>query len=121
MTSEYKIGATEVGMVTLDSLGIPNPLGGFQEYSQEADRADGGVAGLGWSTEIWNWLFLPITKRTVLKGYCAGKSSEVYIRTIKAGKTYSNYRVMMIWQKKETIRSDKVLDFSIQFRILEEL
>ena len=120
MTSEYKIGATELGMVTLSSLGIVNPLGGFQEHSQNVDRADALVSGLGWSTEKWAWLFLSMAHRTILKGYCPSKSAEVYIRTIKAGNTYASYRVSMIWQE-ETIRNGKVLDFSIQFRLLEEL
>ncbi len=118
--SEFSIGISETGLVTLESLGIPDPMPDFIEHSQYLDAGDAHVFGMGFTLETWAWSFLEMAQRNTLKTYCAGTSSGVYIRTLKRDKTYANYKAIMIW-KKETRRYDMVFDFSINFRLIEEL
>ena len=117
----YAIGTTQAGMVTLKSLGIPDPLPGYEPYSQDFDQADGLVSGQGWALDAWRWGFLTLAQLASLRAYCPGRSAEVYIRTAKDGKVAGEFRVVLIWQKKENRVSSKVLEITLQFRLLEEL
>lgn len=118
---EFAIGTTQAGMVTLKSLGIPDPLPGYEPYSQDFDQADALVSGHGWALDVWRWGFLSLVQLASLRAYCPGRSAQVYIRTVKDGKVAAEFRAVLIWQKKENRVSGKVLDVVLQFRLLEEL
>jgi hypothetical protein len=117
----FKIGTSQVGLVTLQSLGVPEPLSGYQPYSQEFDQADALVSGQGWATDTWRWAFLTLTQLSALRAYCSGKSAEVYIQTLVDGKTAGEFRAALIWPAKETRAGSKALDVALEFRLLEAL
>ena len=119
--SDFQIGSTELGMVTLNSLGVNTPQNDPVYFSQSVDRADALVSGVGWSTDVWMWAGISIAQRNIMKTYCTGKSSSVYIRTMLSDQIYATFRAVMIWQEKETQKSDFVFDLQIQFRLLEEI
>ncbi len=117
----FKIGLSQIGMVTLASLGIPEPLSGYQPYSQDFDQADAMVSGIGWATDTWRWAFLTLAQISALRTFCPGKSARVYIQTLSDGKIAREYLAILIWPKKETRTAGKALDVSLEFRLLEEL
>ncbi len=120
--SDFKIGATEVGMVTLDSLNIHAPQNSPKYFSKGLDKADSMVQGAGWALETWAWAGMTTAQRNVLKSYCAGKSAEVFIRTLTPDNAYVDYRAVMIWDEKGAVQKSNIIyNLTIEFRLIEEL
>lgn len=119
--NDFQIGTSQAGMVTLKSLGLVEPLSEYQAYSQAIDTADGAQQGEGWPLASWRWAFITLGARYSLKTYCPGRSALVYIRTLDDTKTAIDARAIVIWPEKETRSASKVLEFTLQFRILEIL
>lgn len=117
----FKIGLSQAGMVTLASLGIPEPLSGYQPYSQDFDQADAMVSGIGWATDTWRWAFLTLAQISSLRLFCPGKSAQVYIQTLTDGKIARQFSAILVWPKKETRTAGKSLDVLLEFRLLDEL
>jgi hypothetical protein len=119
MTDAYKIGTSLVGMVTLDSLGIPDPKGIYRPYTEAVNLGDGTVRGAGYPTAEWQWGFLTQTQREALRDYCAGASASVYIETTTTENSdeYKDFLAVMIWpEEEERTSAMRRLEFSVQFR-----
>jgi hypothetical protein len=124
MSYEHSIAtyaAGVVGLQTLTVLGITTPLDSFTPYSIELPLGNGGVAGQGWSFCEWHWTVLKMAQRNVLRTYCPGKSSLVYIRTLDENEVWKNYLARMIWQSgSPSVSASRALDLTIVFRRLIE-
>ena len=122
MSYEYSIGITLESLATLDSLGISVPNDAFVLHSQEFSTGDGGVAGQGWSVCEWHWNIIRKIQRDILKTYCTGKSSNVFIRTYDENNEFKTYACKMIWASRENFTVGRIIDFTIIFRkpILQE-
>lgn len=118
--NDIRIGATLETMVTLASLGVVEPLTNCALSSQDFDQADGLVSGQGWGLDTWRWGFITAAQYTALRAYCPGKSAQVYIRAIKPGKIPGDFRAVLVWPTRETRAGGKFLDFTLEFRLLEE-
>ena len=116
----YKIGATSGGMVTLTSLGIPNPKGEFFKFSDIRLLGDGGARGVGAPRAVWRWGYLTRAQRDTLRTYCIGASSTAYIetRTLDTADVFDQYSATMIWPAEEERSAGRRLGFEIEFRNL---
>ena len=120
MADEFQIGATAGGMVSLSSLGVPNPKYEYGLYAGEIVLGDGTARGVGFPVTVWHWSFLSAAQRTALRAYCAGKSAVVFIRSIKDDNTFTDFEAVMIWPTHEERQSGRVIDFSLDFRNMVE-
>jgi hypothetical protein len=125
---EFEIGTTEVGMtsliplVTLAPGRVFIPFASFQEFNIEVEAADALVYGHGWGLAQWRWGFFPVSLANTLRStYCTGKSAEAYIKTLANDGTYDGYHAVMIWPEQYLISNDFIIDFVIDFRLLEAL
>jgi hypothetical protein len=114
----YEIGTTSANMVTLASLGIPDPKGRFLPEAERVRLGNGKYKGLGSPVVIWEWGFLTQADRDALRTYCTGNSATVYIETItnNSTNTYATYTGLMHWpdgdENQDTYRR---LGFSVEF------
>lgn len=115
----YEIGATEIGMVTLESLGLKAPKNEYAIYANSITLGDGSERGVGSPMFVWNWGYLTSAQRATLRAYCTGKSANVFIKTIKDDNSYVTYSAIMVWPNSEERAAGRVLDFSIEFRQAE--
>jgi len=117
---DYKIGTSTDYLATFDELGIVAP---FQEpftpFGIEVDANDSLVYGHGFPTTGMRWGFISQAERNTLKTYCPGKSAVVYVRLRDDDWSYVYCKAVMIWQAEQAPQNGYILDFSIQFRILE--
>lgn len=117
----YKIGTTSGGMVTLASLGIPDPKGEYFNYSDLRNLGDGTVRGVGYPRAVWRWGFLSRADRDALRTYCTGvASSAIYIqtRTLDSTDVFDDFSATMIWPAEEERSAGRRLSFEIEFRNL---
>ena len=116
--ADYKIGTTLAGMVNIETLGLPVPRSTFQT-GERVTLADGKMRELGWGKAEWVFPVLTTSQRSALRTYCTGVSANVYIRTLTADNTYSNYLAAMIWPEDEEQRAGFVFDLRVRFNLLE--
>ncbi|HEY4693023.1 MAG TPA: hypothetical protein VIH16_06265 [Bellilinea sp.] len=120
----FEIGATQGGMVNLESLATPiiPPDWKFAEYSDEIPLPNGKVRGVGYPLATWHWGYLEKAERTALRTFCTGKSAEVYIKTlVNDSLAYKTFRAVMVWPAGEDPTCDIYPDFTIEFRHLIEV
>jgi len=67
----FEIGATQGGMVNLESLATPiiPPDWKFAEYSDEIPLPNGKVRGVGYPLATWHWGYLEKAERTALRTF----------------------------------------------------
>lgn len=125
---EYAIGTTAENLQNLeDDLGIPPPHPApFREWAVDYEAGDGQVYGDGPASAEWHWDYLGASHIAALRVYCTGKSSAVYIKTLKADlTTYGIYYVVMIWPSlpdDATYQMGRVsTNFVIRFTHLQEV
>lgn len=117
----YKIGTTQPGLVTLKSLGIPDPLPSYEKYSQYELGGDGLEVGRGWGLAVWKWGFLTMTQRAALRVYIANVSTNLVIRMPDDSKTDHDFTAQAFWPKRETRSGNKTIDFQLEFHLLAQL
>ena len=67
---------------TLATNNIPiDPEWTYQPYAEVIDALDGSGYGRGYAIATWKWNKLSNPQRTILRGFCAGMSAQVYIST----------------------------------------
>lgn len=126
--SEYKIGATLVGMVNVETLvsNMDPPHSYPEQFSVVFDRGDGGQAGHGFPETVWKWDVLTGAEVAALRAYCSGvQSAAVYIRTRKPDNpdTFDDYAAVMLWPRQlqgKIEPSGLYLNVEIVFRRLVE-
>jgi hypothetical protein len=108
------------GMVPMKVLKIPAPFMDFLEFSVETELGDGTIDGNGWPEAEWHWGFLTKTQYDALAAYKTGKSTSVYIRSLKDGGAYATFLATMIWPARERWESNCVIDFTVRFIAMVE-
>lgn len=99
----YEIGATEVGMTALASLGTPveYPKGEYEPYARYARLGDGLLRGFGLPVARWTFPLLTSEERDMLKTFCSGASATVFISTKLNDNTYDDFSATMMWPSEE--------------------
>lgn len=126
MASNFKIGTSVAGLVTLDALTtrVPDPQTSFQFYSQILDLGSGLKRGVGYSRTTWTYGYLTQDQRNQLRAFCTGASTEIYITTRSRDEVsntlFKTYKAVMTWPEQEEYRNGRRLDFVISFTRLEE-
>ncbi len=107
-------------MVTLASLGIPEPKHFYKYSGERRDTIDGGVKALGAPQAVWHWDFCRQAWRDALKVYCPGSYAIVYIETRvhDNSDSYDVFTARMIWPEEEEKDAFRRMDFDIEFRHL---
>ncbi len=122
--ADYKIGTTQANMVNIETLSLPVPRSIFRNYAERVVAASGRTFGRGLPVCLWVFSLLTSSQRQVLKTYCVGSSSVVYIRTLANDDQYHDYRAIMHWPEQEerdpSKRRDR-LEFTVEFTHLESL
>lgn len=119
----FEIGATQAGMVNLENLATPviPPDWDFSDYSDEITLPNGRVRGIGFPKATWRWGYIEKTERAQLRAFCAGKSANVYIKTMVNDGTYKKFSAVMVWPAGEDPSCDLYLDFALEFQHLVEV
>jgi len=122
----FKIGTTSGGLVLLSALTPPvmRPKSTFSPYATVVELGDGSKRGIGSPVATWHWDFLPQAQRDVLRTYCPGVSSEVFIQTYtKDGGTIpKRFSCRMHWPvTEEETQTSRALDFRIDFTQMEAI
>lgn len=115
---EYEIGSSIGGMVTLASLGIPAPQCDYIPFTESVNALDGSVVGLGKPATQWHWGFLQASQRTALRAYCSGSSAVVYIRSRADDNAFYEYEAVLVWPANEERVGGRVLDFTLEFKLM---
>jgi hypothetical protein len=115
------------GLSTLRSLRIPNPHPVWVPGVSSEKLGDNGARILGSPAVVWQWGFISQYERDILRAYCPGAYSNVYIITTTTEKVggVSNvakrYLAKMIWpppSQPENPQTGRRLEFSIMLRQL---
>ena len=80
--SDFKIATQAAGvgaLVTLKSLGIPNPHPIYNPGVGVVKLGDRSARTLGAPSLQWHWGFVTYAQRDTLRTYCPGASAPVYI------------------------------------------
>lgn len=123
MISGLKIGTTQAGLVTLESLGIITPKPSYSPYSQQTKLLSGIVNGDGCAVGSWDWGYIKNSQRLIIESYCLGNlSHEIYIRTRLGDLSYSDFSgVLVLPMPPYDIRGSVTLNWSISFKYLVKL
>lgn len=119
MTYDYRIAASLSDLrhvdlrATFASLGVVVPNDEPMKYPQESLLASGHVRGLGLPQVFWHWGFLTEASYDTLKGFCAEKSANVYIRTLSEDREWRDYQGILIWPARPQFSAGRVLDFTL--------
>lgn len=126
MRYSFAIGTTLVGITNLESLATPvlPPKHMWSPFSEEVELADGSMRGFGSPMAVWLWGFLPRDQRDMLKTFCTGASSSVFIRTYtrNSADALKYYSCKMLWPSmSEETDATRRPDFKIIFKELVEV
>ncbi|MBI9042930.1 MAG: hypothetical protein JEZ06_00505 [Anaerolineaceae bacterium] len=120
--SSFEIGATEVGMVNIESLGVPLPVprATYSPGKTRVDLPDGSVRWLGWVRAEWFFPILTDAQRDQLKGFCTGESADVFINTLikNQGTVFDAFSGVMVWPEREERKAGLVKGLKIRFQKL---
>ena len=115
------------GLVTLASLGIPNPHPIYRTGVQTVKLGDNSARVLGAPIVEWHWGFTQQSWRDTLRTYCTGASADVFIVTPTTENVSSvpnasqRFECQMIWpapDKPEDPQTGRRLEFALIFRQL---
>ncbi len=119
--AEFEIGTTEGGMVNLDTIIEDDhmPKSNYLPYARVHNKGNGGTRGVGSPVATWTFPILSVEEYNVLKAYCPGSSSDVFIRTKLDDDSYADFQAKMIWPNEPQNRwYGERRDFVIIFRNL---
>lgn len=119
--AEFEIGATEGGMVNIETLIEPEhaPKSSYLPYARVVNKGNGGTRGVGSPMATWAFPILSVTEYNALKAYCPGASSDVFIRTKLDDDSYADFQAKMIWPNESQDRwYGERRNFTIIFRNL---
>jgi hypothetical protein len=115
----FEIGATS-STTNVESLTIPMsaPQSTFEPWSVVQKLADGTERTAGWPVATWHWGFMTRAQWNQLRAYITGKSGTVYIKTMKDDGTYVKYQAIMLLPAIPEQAADRMLDVTIQFKLI---
>jgi hypothetical protein len=120
MPSEIYIGATQGGMVRIDTL-FETPTDRQPRvmpinHSEHFDLGDRKRLATGWKTQVWHWGFLSSAMWEALRAYA---NTTVYVKTIGNAGTAEYYTATLIWPDEEPEHwANRVLEADITLRDL---
>jgi hypothetical protein len=115
------------GLVTLRSLGIPNPHPIWKPGVASIDLGDNSARIMGAPAVGWGWGFISQSARDALRTFCTGASAPVIIvtPTTETVSTVPNasarYSCQMIWPAPNTPENPQAgrrLEFLVLYRQL---
>lgn len=125
--TDFKIGTTLGGQVTLASLGISQPHPIWRGAVTSIKLGDNSARLLGAPVVEWDWGFITAAQRDALRTFCPGASAAVFITTPTTENISSvqnasvQYSAMMIWPAPDTPEDPQTgrrLNFKLTFRQL---
>lgn len=119
--TNYMISATSGSGTLVDlsllSTPVPYPKGLFVPYSKLLDLGSGLQRGGGWTTVTWHWEIISPTQRDMMKTFCPGQSSSVWIVTrVNDQDVFQYFSAFMIWPQNEQRDFLRRSSFDILFR-----
>jgi len=126
MRYEFSIGTTHEAMQYLFELGVKRaPRSEFKPFSLAVRTGSLHTLGQGFATSIWDWGFIDVSSRNILRAFCTGLSAEVYGRFYNdslASPAWEDYRTRMYWPVEAEQRENQSrLKFSLSFLLLEKI
>ena len=115
---------TYTPMLNLEDIGLEAPKPLFMPWLESKNLGNGRARGAGRPKGTWVWGYVTRTQRDILKTYCVGKSSLVYIRTSMNDNSdaYVTYSAVMLWPDGDEGRdAGRRINFTIEFRNLVAL
>ena len=99
----YKIGDSVPSLVTLESLGIPDPVHEFKPYMSSKFLHSGGKRALGPPYTKWSWGYLENAAREALRTKMPNPSGEIYITTPtnESGDAFADFLATYHWPDDE--------------------
>jgi hypothetical protein len=96
---------------------VPDPKAPFMYYAETATMASSKVVGRGLPIIVWQWDYLTRAQRDMLRTYCSGASSTVYIDTQRNDNAdeYKQYKATMVWPKTDDRDASRRISFKIEF------
>jgi hypothetical protein len=128
--TDFKIATQAAGtggLVTLASIGIPNPHPVYKTGVNKVKLGNNTARVLGSPVVEWRWGFLAQAQRDILRTYCTGGSATVYITTVTVDKVSSvpngaqTFLAMLWWPDPdvpEDPQTGRRLDFVLTFKQL---
>ena len=125
--ADFQIGTVLGYLDLLHDLGIPNPHPVWKASQDKVVLGDNSIRLLGYPQVAWEWGFLSQEQRDILRTYCTGGSSNVYIVTPTTEKSggVSNvsveYQAIMVWpapEAPEDPQTGRRVQFVITFKQL---
>lgn len=111
----------------LSPAGIANdPDAEFREFAGSVDLDDASRRGTGLPVASWHWNAMTEEARAILRTFCPGLSSTVYIMTLlndtsSGDPLWGAYQAVMYWPEEEEKDARATLGVDIEFRFLEEI
>lgn len=93
--TNYEIGTTLAGMVTLRALGAIEPESQHTDYQEIVTLGSGLVRGMGLPSCTWHFGYLYLSQWDALKTICTGLSAAVFIATLNNDKDFKRYTAVM--------------------------
>lgn len=129
--SNFKIGATLMGLVDLDTLlnfaGSADPDWSFQPYSRSITLGNGIIKGVGYSIAKWRWNAIDDVSRETLQEFVGSSLSAPVFITTPVSQTYlgeiiyKDFQAIMHWpDAEEDFQTTYVLGLFITFSHLVE-
>ena len=115
---------TRVNLVNLADLStaVMFPKSTFLPWQQAIPLGSGKSRGAGKPSTKWHFDFLPLAQRTVLRTFCSGKSSDVYIRTlVNDADAFKHFSAVMLWPDTEDKTAGRRLNIDFEFKFLVEI
>lgn len=119
--ASFEIGPNLGSMVNIETVVAHPPFqGSFVVGRLAFEQANALVSAHGWGETDWRWGFISVDDYNALKAYCPDKSAELYVRVKGSSSAYVYCKAVMVWpQDPEPPAVNKILDFSVQLRILQ--
>lgn len=94
----------------------------YQSSSKVIGLANGHVREIGVGIAEWQWAFISMDERDILRAILPNPSNNIYIRTLNEEKEWTSMYGIGYWPTKgEDFRVDSSLGFSLTFKIFEVL
>lgn len=119
----YQVGTSLGGLVTLESLGIPDPKGFYMPGAEQRALVSGGVRNVGLPRVLWHWGFISQVTYDALREYFTEACDHLFIesRTTEHSDVFSHFEVLSAWPLEPEIEYYRRISFDIKFNVLGEI
>jgi len=113
----YQIGASEAGMASLSSLGLPLPQAEAVDYATYVENGSGELVGQGWIVARWRFHGLTVAQVAILEAF----EGTCYIQTLEMDDSYGRYSALLVLPPRKSSKAGVVEDYVAEFRKLVAL